>query len=460
MTHEACGKHPRVSATLVDLLRLRAGYRPDRLAYTFLSDGETQDAHLTYAELDRQARAIGTVLQSLDAAGERVLLAYPPGLEFIAGFFGCLYAGAVAVPVYPPDLAKPERTLGRLLAILENARPCLGLTTMPMLSVAGFPPGDRNLRWLATSRIAPALAESWQQPRRQRPTLAFLQYTSGSTATPKGVMITHDNIMQNERMIQRAMEIGEESIILGWLPMYHDMGLIGILLQPLYAGCRSVLMSPLDFLQKPVRWLEAVTRYRATVSGGPNFAYDLCVRKVAADRRIGLDLSSWEVAFCGAEPVRYETWQRFAAAFAPCGFRSSAFYPCYGLAEATLFVTGGLKTPAPLTQTIVRKELEHGKTSAAGGSEAQVLMGSGRQWLEERAAIVDPETGTPAPPGQVGEVWVSGPNVAQGYWNRPEESERTFRARLAIEPDPAFCARVTWGSWPQASCLSRAGSRT
>ena len=393
--------------TLIELLRARAESQPDSHAYTFLVDGETTEVCVTYGELDQQARTIGAHLQRMHAVDQAVLLLYPPGLEYIAAFFGCLYAGAIAVPVYPPT---SRRSLPRLAAIVKDARPHAVLATSQILSSLS----DSELKTLhsiATDDVDQRLQHEWQDKDISGDSLAFIQYTSGSTSTPKGVMLTHDNLLHNQRMIQTAFEQSEQSIIFGWLPLYHDMGLIGNVLQSMYCGARCILMSPLSFLQRPARWLEAISRYRATTSGGPNFAYDLCVRKVGPEQRAELDLSSWTVAFNGAEPIRKDTIDRFVEAFAPCGFRREAFYPCYGLAEATLFVTGGSKSAPPVV--------------------AGARVGSGRSWLDQEIVIVDPSSSRECGSGSIGEIWVAGANVAQGYWRRPEESEATFKAYVA-----------------------------
>src|SRR5215213_7252934 len=344
--------------TLVELLRARAESQADKNAYTFLIDGETEETSLSYGELDRRARAIGARLQSLSAKDQPVLLLYPPGLEYIAAFFGCLYAGAVAVPVYPPT---SQRSLPRLWSIVKDACPRVALTTTSILSKLEQTSGSpelQTLQWLTTDDFDISIASEWRSERLLGKSLAFVQYTSGSTATPKGVMLTHDNLLQTQRMIQIAFEQTEQSIILGWLPLYHDMGLIGNVLQSMYCGAPCILMSPLSFLQRPARWLQAISCYGATTSGGPNFAYDLCVRKIGSQERANLDLRSWTVAFNGAEPIREGTIDRFCAAFEPCGFRREAFFPCYGLAEATLFVSGGPKSASPVIAKVKQAALE------------------------------------------------------------------------------------------------------
>jgi acyl-CoA synthetase (AMP-forming)/AMP-acid ligase II/acyl carrier protein len=431
------------SSTLIDLLRLRAQGLPDLAAYTFLLDGERDEARLTFGELDEQARTIAAWLQSEGATGERVLLLYPPGLGYIAAFFGCLYAGATAVPAYPP---RNNHSLHRLQSIVTDAQAKFVLTTSPILSkveaMFEMAPFLKRMRWLDTDHISmkKSLAETWREPIVSRETIAFLQYTSGSTSKPKGVMVTHGNLLHNERMIKLACEHTEDSTFAGWLPLYHDMGLIGNVLQPLFIGARCILMSPVAFLQKPLRWLQAISRHRVATSGGPNFAYDLCVRKISPEERATLDLSSWTTAFNGAEPVRHETMERFAQTFASCGFRREAFYPCYGLAEATLIVTGGDKTALPVRCTVERGALEQNRIveSEFENNETRTLVGSGKPILDETVIIANPETLTQCRPGEIGEIWVAGANVAAGYWNSPEQTEQTFHAYLLDTEDGPF----------------------
>ena len=423
--------------TLVDLLRQRAECQADDRAYTFLVDGEAEEVHLTYRELDRQARAIGAWLESQDLKDQRALLLYPPGLDFIATFFGCQYAEVIAVPHYPPRM---NRASSRIQAIAADSGATVALTTDAILArvrpLIDQTPGLKVLRWLSTDQIVhgtdQGYEQQWQRPQITGDTLAFLQYTSGSTGTPKGVMLSHSNLLHNSALIAHAFEHTRSASGVFWLPSYHDMGLVGGILQPLYIGRPNILMAPIAFLQEPVRWLQAISRYRATTSGGPNFAFDLCVRRITSDERAALDLSSWTVAFTGAEPVRVETLERFAEMFAPCGFRPEAFYPCYGLAEATLLVSGGYKTAPPVVRWFDDKSLKANRVVpiAVGESGGRALVGCGQTMPDQRAAIVDPTRLTRMPTGQVGEVWVSGPSIAQGYWQRTDETTETFRAYL------------------------------
>ena len=419
-------------ATLIELLRGRAQFQPNRLAYSFLLDGESDEVSITYAQLDRRARAIGAWLQSKEASGERVLLLYPPGLDYIAAFFGCLYAGATAVPAYPPRLNRP---VPRIQAIVADAKPKMTLTTTAILSNIEkrfeHTPDLKALHWLNTDEIPPDLDLYWQFPGVTPDTLAFLQYTSGSTSQPKGVMLSHANLMHNLKVIRHGFQIGDQGRGVFWLPSYHDMGLIGGVLEPMYVAGPSQLMSPVSFLQRPFRWLQAITRFKGTISGAPNFAYDLCVEKITKDEIKTLDLSSWRLAFCGAEPVRPETLDRFAETFKSCGFRKQAFYPCYGLAEATLLVSGGEGSGEPVTFSLQRSALEQDRVVPALSEREQdalTMVSCGRTMLDQQIIIVHPDTLNPCEPDEIGEIWVSGPSIAQGYWNNPIDTKQAFQA--------------------------------
>jgi acyl-CoA synthetase (AMP-forming)/AMP-acid ligase II/acyl carrier protein len=426
-------------STLVELLRFRAAKEPDKVAYTFLVDGDRQEIPMTYAELDRQARKIAGRLQALGAAGERALLLYPPGLEYITAFFGCLYAGVTAMPAFPP---RPNRPMPRLQGMVADARVKVAMASSPVLDNLEqrftHAPELRELCWLNTDHLSDDFEMQWKEPAISKNSLAFLQYTSGSTSIPKGVMLTHGNLLHNLELIRRAFECSADTNSVFWLPPYHDMGLIGGILEPLYSGGSTVLMAPVAFLQSPFRWLDAISRTRAVISGAPNFAYDLCVQKITPEQQSRLDLSSWQLAFNGAEPVRADTLDRFVERFSAWGFRKEAFYPCYGLAEATLFVTGGVRSAAPVLRSFDARALEQNQVREEAGPGGKTFVGSGQCPKEQRVVIVHPETCLPCPAGEVGEIWVEGGSVAQGYWNRPEESERTFRARLADDQPGAF----------------------
>lgn len=435
---------PNNLLSLVELLGYRVRHQPNQVGYQYLRRGETVEETLTYQELHQRAQTIAHHLNQIGTTGGRALLLFSPGLDFVAAFFGCLYAGATAVPAYPP---RKNRTILRLQAIVKDADATVVLTTSDISCKVsdwfdlGSPLGQ--VPWLATDTLATnTLTEESPKGDFSHNSLAFLQYTSGSTGTPKGVMVSQQNILHNLAAIYRCFghsDPGSKGFI--WLPPYHDMGLIGGILQPLYGGFPVTLMAPVDFLQKPLRWLEGVSRHRATTSGGPNFAYELCVRKAKElrDREgnlnslEGMDLSCWQVAFTGAEPVRSETLSQFAQMFAPFGFCQEAFYPCYGMAETTLIVSGGSKTNAPIVEKVEAELLKKNKVKQASQEDpfAYAVVGCGQSLPDQKVIVVDPETKLPCLPGEVGEIWVSGKSVAQGYWQKPEQTIQTFRAFLA-----------------------------
>jgi acyl transferase domain-containing protein/acyl-CoA synthetase (AMP-forming)/AMP-acid ligase II/acyl carrier protein len=424
------------ATSLIEIISYRAQYQPDQHAYIFLQNGETESGSLTYGELDRQAKAIAAHLQSLQ--GERALLLYPSGLEFITAFFGCLYAGVIAVPIYPPT---KNQKLSRLKSIINNAEPKIVLTTTSILTeiekIGEYKLELAQLQSIATDKIATNDRDFNFQPVRSE-NVAFLQYTSGSTGTPKGVMVTHGNIIHNQQLIYQAFGHSEHTIGVSWLPLFHDMGLIGHVIHPIYAGITNILMPPVAFLQKPIRWLQAISKYRATTSGGPNFAYDLCVKKIKSEELTNLDLSSWDLAFNGAEPVRAETLSQFSEKFADCGFNHHAFYPCYGMAETTLFTTGGNKEREPVIQRVLAGELAQNLVfeSEITSPASCVFVGCGRPYLDSTVMIVNPDLLTPCDRGQVGEIWVSGGSVAAGYWNQPETTREMFQAHLGTSEEP------------------------
>ncbi|MBO1350491.1 MAG: amino acid adenylation domain-containing protein [Hormoscilla sp. GUM202] len=440
---------------LVELLVRRALIKPESTAYIWLQDGEKESDVLSYLELDSSSRAIASHLQSICQPGERALLLYPPGLEFIPAFFGCLYAGVVAVPAYPP---KGHQKTSRLQAIASSAGATVALTTsseviaqdiggegiwvLPVLhSYSGHRTGvNSRLKVIATDILGSHLASDCQVVGASPDTLAFLQYTSGSTGKPKGVMVSHGNLLHNLEMLELAFGHSDKTVGVNWLPLFHDMGLIGKVLEPLYVGLPCIHMSPGAFLQKPIRWLQAIARYKATTSGGPSFAYDLCVNKITPEEKATLDLSSWEVAFNGAEPVRSSTLERFSSTFADCGFRREAFYPCYGMAEATVFVSGGVTREPPVLIEVSGSSLEQNLVVTSNGEtrDKREIVSCGRAWLDEKIAIVDPESLTQCPDNQVGEIWVSSSSVAMGYWRKPEQTEETFKAYLADTGEGPF----------------------
>lgn len=420
--------------TLVDVLRRRAVEQSEGEAYVFLDRGEVDGTRWSYGQLFERVRAIAACLQAIGAFGQRVLLLYPPGLEFVAAFLGCLFAGAIAVPTSPP---RKRQASSRLQGIAADAGAAMLLTTSDYRArmqpeLAQVSPLE-DVQWVATDAIDVAIASDAQQVQLSPDDLAFLQYTSGSTGTPKGVAVSHGNLMHNSAAIHACFRHDASSRGVIWLPPYHDMGLIGGVLQPLYGGFPVTLMSAVDFLQKPMRWLQAIARYGATTSGGPNFAFDLCVKRFQPELHPDLDLSSWEVAFTGAEPVRAETLDRFSRAFAPYGFSRKAFYPCYGMAETTLIVSGGDKAIAPTiehvdTQALADSQIVQRHYAHEAGSQAVVSCGSSLP--DQAIRIIDPQTLLPCGDNRVGEIWVAGPSVARGYWNQPQETRSTFENYL------------------------------
>jgi acyl-CoA synthetase (AMP-forming)/AMP-acid ligase II len=424
------------SKSLVCTLIQRASLTPDQLAYVFLGDGEHESGRQTYSQLDAAARRIASALQGACAARARVLLLYSDGLDFLAAFFGCLYAGAIPVPTYPPlrgkrlsvcaDIARRSGA-SAVLTTSEQAGPLRKalskdalLAELPLFTTDDCDPGPAGLA------IYPCTPQD----------LAFIQFTSGTTGSPKGVMVTHGNLVNNEHAVERSFEHDANTVFVGWLPLFHDMGLIGNVLQPMHLGIPAVLMPPAAFLQRPVRWLQAISKYKATTSGAPNFAYELCAARVTEAQKAGLDLRSWSVAFNGAEPLRLDTLQRFTQAFAPCGFKHEAHYPCYGMAEATLFVAGG-KRGSHHVLTVDRAALERHRIQlvSRGASESKDLVASGMPCVGNEVRIVDAQTHEELPCDRVGEIWLHGPSVTAGYWGETALSLEAFGARLCDSAD-------------------------
>lgn len=422
--------------TLLELLRSRA--RQDgKQGFVFLPDGQGAEIRLSFAQLDVQARAVARILQQRRLSGERALLCYPPGLEFLAGLFGCLYAGAIAVPLYPP---RANRSDVRLESVTENATPALALTNTKVFHdlerLTARTPRLKALSWLDTSAIPESEAEHWSPSPIGRDDLAILQYTSGSTGVPKGVMLTHAALLHNLARMREILGLNPQTDGVCWLPAFHDMGLIGNLLQAIFSGLALTLLPPTVVAQDPLLWLQTISACQAYVSGGPNFAFRHCLQRLSPEKCAGLDLSCWKVAYIGAEPVSANTLDRFAEAFAPYGFRREAFFPCYGLAEATLMVTGGDRQAPPLIRSYVRPALATGRAEA--DVEGQPMVGCGRPLSDLTLRIVDPDTGEELPEGRIGEIWVAGPSVGRGYWNRSEETVQTFQAFCTSAPDLRF----------------------
>ncbi|MGY0500217.1 fatty acyl-AMP ligase [Nocardia sp. FBN12] len=410
-----------------DILARRAADDPDRIAYIFLDDNGAEHTTTTYRELHEQATAVAGLLRARCEPGERALLVFPQCVEFITAYFGCLYANIIAVPVNPPRRGKVQDATRAIVAdCAPTAVLTIGGLLEPLRSV--LEPLCTARQWLAVDELATADA-SFTPSVADPDSVAFLQYTSGSTAAPKGVMVTHRNLVANEEMIRHSFGHDRESTVVGWAPFFHDQGLIGNVLQPVYVGATCIQMSPSTFIRRPLRWLEAISRYRAHTSGGPNFAFDACVARAAAAGELpDLDLSSWKVAFNGAEPIRAETLDRFAKTFAPLGFSDRSVFPCYGLAEATLLVSASGKGRGPRLLDADIDALADRRYVAAAVDRGRTLVGSGSVLPGEDLRIVDPDTGNLCPPDRAGEIWVAGDHVAQGYWGLPAATAETFHA--------------------------------
>ena len=431
---------PHNAKTWVELLLARGTQHPEALLYRFLHEGDVDGAmdEITYGRFLARVQAIAAALQARDCAGERALLLYPPGIDFIEGFFGCLFAGVIAVPAYPPDPTRLARTLPRLRGIVADAQPRFVLTTSFVAQFAEMlmpqAPELAELHWMSTDELSEAGASGWRAPEISPDTLAFLQYTSGSTGRPKGVMLSHHALLYNVRISTERLHLweGRGHHMVSWLPQYHDMGLIGTCLNPVCNGYGATMMSPMSFLQKPVRWVQALSHFRGTVSAAPNFAYDLVSRKIKDHELAALDLSPWKVAVNGAEPVRAEVGERFLAKFGPAGFAPTTYTPSYGMAEATLFISSKTREEVTGTLNIDEAALRQGEAKPAplGQPESQRMVSCGKPVLPQELAIVDTETLTERPPLRVGEIWLRGESNASGYWRREEESRYTFGSRL------------------------------
>lgn len=420
----------------VEILQQRAAEMPDRLSHMLIGGSGTENLSLTYKQLDEKVREIAAYLQSVAEPGERALLVFPTCLEFIAAMYGCLYAGIIPIPTNPPGM---NRSAQRLEAIARDAKASMVLTKpefqAAFLSEAEQFPDFAALKWITRETVSAGGSHSLKIPEITPKSTAFMQYTSGSTNIPKGVIISYRNLSYNAHAIRqtRIYEFSDESVALNWAPLYHDMGLLVSVFQTVIDGTKSLMMSPIMFMQNPASWLRNIQKYNVTASGAPNFAYELCLKKIPVEKCEGLDLSTWQLAYNSAEPVRAETQEAFAKKFAPFGFRAEAFAPCYGLAEATLEVSAYTGEPKTITLMINRNDFEEGRVTPEepqAGKDTLTMVSSGTPLADIQVVIANPKTRHQLTENEVGEVWLSGGNIAEGYWNRPEDTKHTFGAQI------------------------------
>ena len=428
-------------SSLVTLLATRAQTQPHDRAYVFLSDRGEEEAVLTFLELYEAAQSLAAQLTKIARRGDRALLVFPPGLEFLVAFFGCLIAGVIAVPMMMP---RRQSARDSSAAIMANCEPVIALTSAAFATRKDLRErfSNQKLQWIPVD-LTPAGPRAAGLPEPDSQDIAFLQYTSGSTSDPKGVAVSHGNLLANLEMIRLSLGNTRQSTYVNWVPLYHDMGMILNALEALYVGALCVLMAPNAFMQRPLGWLRAIGHYRAEVGCGPNFGYDLCVSRYRAEQMEGVDLSVWKVAAIGAEPVHADTIRRFNETFASHGFNPRAAFPAYGMAEATLLISGGRRGAGHVTRTVGRAGLQdHTVGAPTDQADVQILVGCGRALVGERIAIVEPDGCRRLPPDRVGEIWASGPNVARFYWRNSEATATGLNARIHGEDDGANWLRT------------------
>ncbi|MBZ0257103.1 fatty acyl-AMP ligase, partial [bacterium] len=426
---------------MVDLLEQRAKEFPDRIVHSFLDDGYAISKTITYFELSQRAKQIASEISSYAIPGDHALMLYPSGLEFIEAFFGCLYAGIIAVPAYPP---KPNKSIRRMQAIVNDADIKLVLT-----NEASYSRIMKGLDHIPECKTIPCISSDaqkqnnnhlWENPGIHESTTAFLQYTSGSTGDPRGVVITHKNLLCNSEILRQAFSVTTNSIGASWLPSFHDMGLIEGILQPIYTNYPNYLVPPVVFVQDPFTWLKTISDHRATHTGAPNFGFDHCVNVITDEQIEQLDLTCLENIYCGAEPVRKETMDAFAERFKPTGFRKESLYPCYGMAESTLMISGGAVNSLPEYASVDRDALEENQIINVDGNHAQTryIANCGSVRLDTNIFIVDPQTNTKCLDNQVGEIWISGSSVSPGYYKRDELNQEAFCAYISDTNEGPF----------------------
>jgi acyl-CoA synthetase (AMP-forming)/AMP-acid ligase II len=436
--------------TVVDAYRYYAEVQGNKIAYTYQDyrrAGIADEKSITFGELDRKARSLAAYLSDRGAEGERVILLFTSGIEYVEAYVGCLYAGAIPVPAYPPNASRFFAP--RLHSMIPDSQASFALTRSEIREAVESKFSEfvtqYDLSWIATDILTDDNSDAWRMPSVGIDSIAFLQYTSGSTSTPKGVIVTHGNLLHNIGLIggcfKPLLEDDRENLSgVVWLPPYHDMGLIGGILALPYYGITVHLMSPFAFMQQPYRWLEAVSRFHSKISAAPNFAFDYCTKNISAEQKSTLDLSDWKIVFNGAEPINPATLDEFAKAFAPCGFRKETFYPCYGLAESSLIASGGALDAVPIVKSFDKTGLEENKVVACAKNEknSRDLVGCGTKLSDGQIRIVDPQTFSACAQNAVGEIWLTSPSIAKGYWNNRELTETTFQAYLADRGEGPF----------------------
>ncbi|WP_111976829.1 fatty acyl-AMP ligase [Algibacillus agarilyticus] len=427
--------------SLIELVNFRAQVQPNDVAYTHLKDRKDEKENITYAEFQQRILTLAAHIQSYNVKGERIILMYPTGIDYIVAYFAVIFAGAIAVPVYEP---RQSSHFNRLANILADAQPKLLLTLESTLAISSKDALDElaqfGATWLTTDNLPlnNKANEKWQPISLKPDDITFLQYTSGSTGAPKGVMVSNANLLHNSSLIHKNTQSSADSCCVTWLPPYHDMGLIGGLLQPLYAGFHCVILSPISVIQRPIKLLKAIHEYKATISGGPNFIFEACVNRIRDKQLAGIDLSSWRIAFNGAEPINANTLQRFAQRFASHGFNHNAFYPCYGMAETTLFVAGSQANKGAIYKKVDRTALQQNIAMTSQAHDAQTLVSSGHLHNDLCIKVVDPLTCLPCKEGEIGEVWIQGASIAQGYWQRKSVLGTDFSGMLAGDPNQLY----------------------
>ncbi len=420
--------------SLVDIVKLHAKEKPDVVAYTYLVDGEDQEIRLTFGELDRQARNFAAALQKVSQPGDRALLLYPSGLEFVVAFIGCRYAGIIAAPTTVPHL---KRSTPRLKLMMEDADAKIACTTRNVFDKIQAVLADddefKKVHWMINEDIPDNIFDTWQEPEIRPDDIAFLQYTSGSTSTPKGVMISNFNLIRSLEDNVIGSHFDDTSSMVSWLPIFHDMGLISGLLVPLYTGTPCYIMSPVSFLEKPFRWFRAIAKYKGTHTIAPNFAYEMCTKKISEEEKLSLDLSNFRYAGNAAEPVRLQTMKDFGAAFESCGFKYNAFVPSYGLAEATVKVSSKKVGQPPSYCVLDVNEIENNKLVflAENDPNGYINVSCGQSAVDADIQIVNPKTGALSAADEIGEIWIKSDTVAQGYWHNPKATDETFNARIS-----------------------------